>query len=233
MLALRADFYGRCAAYPELAALLAANHVLVGRCSATSCAARSSGPAQRAGLRVEPELVDALVADVEREPGGLPLLSTALLELWQRRDGRRLRYAAYERTGGVRGAVARLAEDAFGQLDDAPAGARARRAHAARRRRRRRTRVERRRVAARGARDERDEDVARVVALLTDRRLLTVSAGTVELAHEALLREWPRLRGWIEEDRDGLRIQRSLSAAAQEWERLGPRRRARCTAARG
>ena len=63
---------------------------------------------------------------------------------------------------------------------------------------------------ARRARDRADEDVARVVALLTDRRLLTVSAGTVELAHEALLREWPRLRGWIEEDRDGLRIQRGL-----------------------
>ena len=76
-------------------------------------------PAQRAGLRVEPELTDALVADVEREPGALPMLSTALLELWQRRDGRCLRLATYEATGGVRGAVARHAEDAFARLDAA------------------------------------------------------------------------------------------------------------------
>ena len=105
----------------------AANHVLVGAdAAATSCAGRSSCPAQRAGLRVEPELTDALVADVEDEPGALPLLSTALLELWQRRDGRRLRHADYERTGGVRGAVARLAEGAFERLDAAQQADRAR-----------------------------------------------------------------------------------------------------------
>ena len=50
-------------------------------------------PARRAGLRVEPRLVSALVGDVADEPGGLPLLSAALVELWQRRDGRTLRYA--------------------------------------------------------------------------------------------------------------------------------------------
>ena len=76
-------------------------------------------PARRAGLRVDPELVDALIADVEHAPGALPLLSTTLLELWQQRDGRRLTLAAYERTGGVLGAVARLAEGAYERLDPA------------------------------------------------------------------------------------------------------------------
>jgi len=219
VLALRADFYGRCAAYPQLAALLAASNVLVGSMQREELRRAIEQPAQRAGLRVEPELVDALVADVENEPGGLPLLSTSLLELWQHRDGRRMRHAAYERMGGVRGAVARLAEEAYGQLGpaqqeiartvlmrlvDAGDG----------------EAVERRRVALEELEIERDEDVARVVALLTDRRLLTVSAGTVELAHEALLREWPRLRGWVEDDRDGLRIRRGVSAAAREWEQL-------------
>jgi WD40 repeat protein len=65
-----------------------------------------------------------------------------------------------------------------------------------------------------------DEDAARVVALLTDQRLLTATAGSVEVAHEALLREWPRLRQWIEEDREGLRIHRRMTAAAEEWRRL-------------
>ena len=87
------------------------------RCRATSCGARSSARRERVGLSVEPELVEALLADVEGQPGALPLLSTALLELWRERDGRRLRLAAYARSGGVQGAVARLAEDAFVELE--------------------------------------------------------------------------------------------------------------------
>ena len=79
-------------------------------------------PARRAGLLVERELVDALVADVEGQPGALPLVSSALLELWQRRDGGALRLSDYEQAGGVRGAVARLAEQAYERLD--PAGRR-------------------------------------------------------------------------------------------------------------
>jgi WD40 repeat protein/DNA-binding SARP family transcriptional activator len=220
VLALRADHYGRCAAYPELSSLLSANHVLVRAMARDELRRAVEGPCDRAGLLIEHELVDALVTDVEREPGGLPLLSTALLELWQQRDGRRLRLSTYTRIGGVRGAVARLAEDAFDQLDAA--------AQPVARRVLMRLvgagdggGVERRRVGLAELEIDRDEDVAGVVALLTDRRLLSVDEGTVEVAHEALLREWPRLSGWIEEDLEGLRIQRALSAAANEWERLG------------
>ena len=110
---IRADYYGRCAAYPELSAPARrqprARHADAARRAAPT---RSSARRSASGCGVEPELADALVADVEGEPGALPLLSTALLELWQQRRRRRLRHAAYERTGGVRGAVARLAEDA-------------------------------------------------------------------------------------------------------------------------
>src|ERR671934_193893 len=81
VLALRADFYGRCAAYPELAKLLGANHVLVGPMQPDELRRAIEQPARRVGLHVELELVDALIADVEDEPGALPLLSTALLEL--------------------------------------------------------------------------------------------------------------------------------------------------------
>jgi WD40 repeat protein/DNA-binding SARP family transcriptional activator/ABC-type transport system involved in cytochrome c biogenesis ATPase subunit len=220
VLALRADHYGRCAVYPDLSRLLAANHVLVRSMQRDELRRAIEGPCERSGLRIEQELVDALVTDVEREPGGLPLLSSALLELWQHREGRRLRLAAYERIGGVRGAVARLAEDAYGRID--PSG------QVVAQRvllrlvgagddgvvERRRVRLEELEIAHR-------DDVAGVVALLTDRRLLTVDEHTVEIAHEALLREWPRLHDWIEEDLDGLRIQTAVSAAADEWERLG------------
>ena len=220
VLAIRADHYEHCAAYPELSKLLAANHVLVTPMRPEELRRAIERPAVRAGLRVEPGLTDALVSDVEEKPGALPLLSTALLELWQQRDGRTLRHAAYEHTGGVGGAVARLAEEAFGELDaqgrevaraalvrlavEGAAGA-----------------VEPRRVPLAELETDRSEEVTRVIELFTDRRLLTLSSETVEVAHEALLREWPRLREWIEEDRAGLRIRRSITAAAEEWRDLG------------
>ena len=216
VLTLRADYYGRCAAYPELAELAAANHVLVGPMRRDELRDAVEGPSRRAGLELDAGLADALAHDVDGEPGALPLLSTALLELWNQRDGRRLTRAAYERSGGVRGAVARLAEEAFGRLseqqreiapgillrlvDEGPAG-----------------RVERRRAPLRDFELLGGKDVASILALFTDRRLLTVGSGTVELAHEALLREWPRLSEWIDRDRDGLRIRRGLGTAAQGW----------------
>jgi WD40 repeat protein/DNA-binding SARP family transcriptional activator len=220
LVALRADYYGRCAAYSGLSSLLAANHVLVGSMRHVDLRRAVVGPADRVGLHVEPDLAEALISDVEDEPGALPLLSTALLELWQRRDGLRLRLASYEATGGVRGAVARIAEEAFGRLDEThqalartvllrlaevePEGG-----------------VERRRLSLEELESAGGEGVATVLRLLADARLLTVSAGSVEFAHEALLREWPRLREWIEDDREDLKIHRNLSSAAQEWRRLG------------
>ena len=120
LVAIRADFYGRCGAYPELSRLLGANHVLVGPMHRDELRRAIELPARRAGLHVEPDLVDALIADVQGEPGALPLLSTSLLELWQHRDGRTLRLSAYSQAGGVHGAVARLAERA---LDGSTRGA--------------------------------------------------------------------------------------------------------------
>ena len=214
IVAIRSDFYGECAAYPEFARLLAANHVLVGGMVREELERAIECPAQRVGLRVEPALVKHLVDDVEHEPGALPVLSSALLELWQYRHGRSLVLAAYEHTGGVKGAVERLANEAYGRLDDAQQAV---------------ARgvllglidvdedgtVERRRVPLEEVGG--GEDGARVLSLLADRRLLTISDGTVELAHEALLREWPLLRGWIEDDLQGLRVHRSLRTAAREW----------------
>ena len=119
VVALRADFYGRCATYTRFAELLSSRHVLVGPMRREELARAIELPAARAGLVVERALVEDLVADVAGEPGGLPLLSTMLLELWRARDGRVLRVVQYAASGGVRGAVARLAEDAYGRLDEA------------------------------------------------------------------------------------------------------------------
>jgi WD40 repeat protein/DNA-binding SARP family transcriptional activator len=210
VLAIRADCYGRCATYPRLANLLAAHHVLVSPMRRDEYHRAVEAPAARAGLTLEPGLTEALVADVEREPGALPLLSTALLELWQRRDGRRLRLATYEDTGGVRGAVARHAEEAFARLNPGQQA---------------QARAVLLRLAAEGVdggserrRVPLDEfEDAGTVGALAAERLLTVSEGHVELAHEALLREWPRLRGWLEDDAEGRRLQRRIADAAREW----------------
>jgi WD40 repeat protein/DNA-binding SARP family transcriptional activator len=219
VVAVRADFYGHCAAAPGLAGLLAANHVLVGPMDADELRRAIELPARRAQLRLEPGLADAMVGEVAEEPGGLPLLSCALLESWQHRSGRTLTVAAYQQAGGVHGAVARLAERAWQQLDpDDQAVAR--------------------RILLRLAGPGEGEAVVRrrvpldelttggergqaVLDALADQRLLTKGADTVEVAHEALLREWPRLRGWLEEDVQGRVLHRHLIGAARAWEQSG------------
>jgi WD40 repeat protein len=219
VLAIRADFYGRFAEYPGLSAQISGNQVLVGPMTREELRRAIELPARRTGLRVEPQLISALVADVADEPGGLPLLSTALLELWEERDGRTLRHATYEAKGGVSGAVTRLAERAYQRLTE-PQRERAR-AILLRLAGAEEAALVRRRVPLEELDMDRDEDTAGAFAMLTDRRLLTVDEGAVEVAHEALLREWPRLRGWLEEDAEGRRLHQHLINAAGEWQDSG------------
>ncbi len=216
VVSLRADFYGRLAPYPRFAGQLSRTHVLVGPMDRDELARAIEEPAARAGLEVEPKLVDALVSDVAGEPGGLPLLSTTLLELWRGRDGHKLRYESYRTSGGVRGAVARLAETAYGQLGGSEP--RIARGLMLRLASGEDGALARRRVPL--SELERIEGAAPVLAALTDARLLTVSDGEVELSHEALLREWPRYRTWLEEDRIG-RLHAHQTAAASDWDARG------------
>jgi WD40 repeat protein len=210
---LRADFYGRCAAYPEFAGQLSRNHVLVGAMERDELARAIEGPAERAGLGVERPLVEALAADIVSEPGGLPLLSATLLELWRLRHGNILQLEGYRRSGGVRGAVARLAEDVYRRLSEEDqaltrtimlrlaAGDQAA--------------VVRRRLPV--AEVGRTEGEARVLAELIRARLLTVDDGAVEVAHEALLREWPRFTAWLAESHEERRFRAHLADSAREW----------------
>jgi len=214
VLGIRGDFYGRCGEYPELGARIGANTVLVGPMRRDELRRTIELPARRAGLRVEPSLVSALVGDVAEEPGGLPLLSTTLVELWEERSGRTLRRSGYERSGGVSGAVARLAERAYQRLTEAQRD-RAR-AILLRLTDADQPTPVRRRVPLAEVETDRDEDAAAALAVLTESRLVTVDEGTVEIAHEALLREWPRLRAWLEEDIEGRRVHQHLIHAAAE-----------------
>jgi WD40 repeat protein len=162
------------------------------------------------------------------EPGRLPLLAHALRATWQYRDGSRMTIAGYEATGGIAGAIARTAEDVYARLDD-PGQTAARQIFLGL------VRVgeatgdgagtadTRRRVAADSLLGRVSDLVAARATLdaFTAARLLTSGGHAVEITHEALLRRWPRLRGWIDEDRSGLLVRQELEDAAATWAREG------------
>ena len=219
VVALRADFYGRLAGYPRFAELLSRNHVLLGAMERDELARAIELPAKRAGLQVERGLVDALVGAVADEPGGLPLLSTMLVELWRLRETNVLRLETYRAAGGVHGAIARLAEQVYGQLPQSEQ--QVARTILLRLTLGEGSAVVRRRVALGDFDLERHAEVRGVLDALTEARLLTISDGVVEVSHEALLQEWPRLREWLEEDREGTRLRQDLSERARAWNERG------------
>src|SRR6185437_1443289 len=98
---------------PRLAAEVAEHQHLLGPMRGDELRRAIEGPARAAGLRLEAGLVDSMLADIEREPGALPLLSHALYESWARRNGRVLTRAGYLAAGGVRGAIAQTAEELY------------------------------------------------------------------------------------------------------------------------
>jgi WD40 repeat protein/energy-coupling factor transporter ATP-binding protein EcfA2 len=220
VVALRADFYGRVAAYPELAAAVVAHQALIGPMSSIDLRRAIELPAATGGLLLQLGLADTILEDLTGEPGALPLLSHALLETWKRRRRLMLTLSGYREAGGVRGAIAQTAEDTLRGLSEADqAIARltflsltdiGEGAEPARRR------VDRAELAVRAEPTERD----RVLGALVDARLVTVDDHTVTVAHEALIRHWPRLRGWIDADHASLIIHRRLTAAAREWDTL-------------
>ncbi|MEU5400273.1 hypothetical protein ABZ348_13395 [Streptomyces sp. NPDC005963] len=218
VIAVRADFYGRCAEHPALATALKDAVLLVGPMTSEQLREAVVGPATAEQLTVERALTARIVADAGAEPGGLPLVSHALLEIWQRRRGRTLTEAAYESIGGLHGAIAHTAEGVFATLSEPEAQA---------------ARVLLLRLIAPGeasadtrrpaqrAELELSPECTRVLERLVRARLLTIDDHAVNLAHEALITGWPRLRRWIEADRETLRLHRRLTEAARVWEELG------------
>lgn len=220
LITVRADFYARCAEHRGLADALGGAGLLLGPMTADELREAVVRPAQAVGHLVERELTARLVDDILDQPGGLPMLSHVLLEIWRRRKGRLLTLAAYEAAGGVHGAIAASAEEVYGRLTAAQT-------RTARRLLLRMVEPgqgtpDTRRPLGRAELDEcADPEAPVVVDRLARARLLTVDEEGVQLAHEALLTCWPRLHGWIEQERDLLRRRRRLSEAAADWEAGG------------
>jgi conflict system STAND superfamily ATPase len=212
VIGVRTDFYGHCARHPELVAALHKAQVLVGPMSTEELRAAITEPAVRAGASLETALVARLVSDVTGQPAAMPLVSHALAETWHRRRGMVLTLTGYEDAGGIENALARSAEQTFGGLtEDEQAAAK--------------RLFLRLVVPGDGAEDtkrrvsRRELDAPdRLLDRLAAARLVTIDRDSVELAHEALLRAWPRLAGWIDRCRDELRVHRRLTEAAAVWE---------------
>ncbi|SDN01165.1 nSTAND1 domain-containing NTPase [Allokutzneria albata] len=217
VLGVRADYLGHCSRHPGLVDAMRDRHVLVGPMTVPELRTAITEPAARTGCTVETALLATLVAEAANEQGGLPLVSHALLETWRRRRGRVLTLSGYEAAGGIRDAVVRTAEAVYARLsEDEAVTARAlflRLVDAS-------EGILRRRVAS--AELDRENPLnAGVLDAFAAARLLTVDEGAVEIAHEALISSWPRLTGWIAEDREGHRVHQRLAVAAADWNELG------------
>jgi WD40 repeat protein len=225
VLTMRADFYGRCADLPLLAVALSDHQVLVGSMSDDEIRRAIERPAQLSGLELEPGLTERLLEDVRHQPGGLPLLQHALLELWKHRRGGKLAHKDYDAIGGVAGALEKRAEEVYSRLDPFEKDT-CRRIFLRLTQPGEGTEDTKRRASLGELlpADGNREGVEAVVQALAspDVRLITTegegASQYVEVAHEALISGWTRLRGWIELDRDALRIHRKLTEAATEWE---------------
>jgi WD40 repeat protein/transcriptional regulator with XRE-family HTH domain len=224
---LRADFYGHALRYPDLARSLQDRQIVVSPMSAGQLRRAITEPARKAGLDIEDGLVEVLLADMRpprgpgpaaagHEAGALPLLSHALLATWQRSHGSRLTLADYQASGGIRDAIARTADAAYAGLSEEEQQAARnlflRLVHIA---------DDARETRARVPLSDLPGDAATAAAVLerfVGQRLVTLDVGTAEITHEALLDAWPRLRAWIDADREDIRVRRFIAAAAQAWE---------------
>lgn len=217
-LAIRADHFGDLAELPGFASIAERGLVLLGPLDGEALRKTIEGPAREAALLLEPGLVDVLLQDVLDDPGALPLLSHALRETWERREGRTLTVEGYRASGGIRGAVARTAEQVY---DDVPEDDRAKlRGLMLRLLTLAPDGEPLRSAVSRGAIPE-DEAHDHLIERLVQARLVTADADVLDLAHETLARAWPRLRGWLDDDIEGQRTLRHLSTAAESWHALG------------
>ena len=221
ILTIRADFYAHLAHYSELRDAVAGQQAYIGPMTSDELRRAIEEPAKREGWTFESGLVDLILRDVGDEPGALPLLSHALLETWQRRSGRMLTLKGYADSGGVHGAIAYTAENVYQQLSP-DQQLMARQIFLRLTELGEGTDDTRRRTALREllSPPEQSDQIRVVLNALATARLITLHEDTAEVAHEALIREWPRLREWLTEDREGLQLHRHLTEATHDWEML-------------
>ncbi len=224
LITMRADFLARAAEYTDLAEMLSGHQFIVSPMDDADLRRVIENPGRLVGLDIENGLTERILKDVSHEPGILPLLEDTLLQLCEkRRSDNVMTLQAYEESGGVHGTLAKRADVIFGQLTPKQQTL-AQRILLRLTQPGEGTEDTRRRVKVNELLGTVIEQpaVEEVIEILTNARLLTASTNSdgerqVDVAHEALIRGWPRLHRWIDENRVALRLHRRLTEAAQEW----------------
>jgi WD40 repeat protein/serine/threonine protein kinase/DNA-binding XRE family transcriptional regulator len=235
---LRADFMDRPLQYMAFGDLLRQRTEFVLPLTPEEMERAIAGPAERAGLALEPGLAATIIHEVGEQPGALPLLQYALTELFERSAGRVFTRETYQASGGVTGALARRADEIYASLDEQQQEV-ARQLFLRLINLGEGTEDTRRRVRLSEMNDWRWEvegdapisnpqsPISKVLDRYGRYRLLTFDRDpltrdpTVEVAHEALIRTWNRLRAWLDATRESLGVQRRLTIVAREWANAG------------
>jgi WD40 repeat protein/DNA-binding winged helix-turn-helix (wHTH) protein/ABC-type dipeptide/oligopeptide/nickel transport system ATPase component len=227
VLVLRADFYPHCLVHPALTRCLESNLFNVPRMEQAQLRESVEKRLALASAGAEPGLIDSLLEDAGTQPGNLPLLEHALAQLWEKSHGspRVLSNQAYSEMGRLRGALGRHADEVYESLGDVALQKLAQRiflelVHLREGAQDTRRRVSKLELSSLGPADK----IESVLVRLVSSRLVSTgresSETFVEVSHEALIREWPALRSWLEENREELMLERRLCQAAAEWQAL-------------
>ena len=224
LISMRADFYDRCAQFEGLREHVSQQQEFIGPMKQDELVRIIAEPAKRGGWQFVEGLVEQILEDAGQEPGHLPLLSHALRETWERRRGTIMTLAGYRAAGGVEGAIAKTAEETLKRLEQQDTSS---------------VRTAQSIFLSLTELGEGSEDTRRIADLqeletanpdgnldtvletLAAARLITIDEKQVEVAHEALIRRWPRLHNWLADNRERLRFERQLTADAAEWQDLG------------
>jgi len=231
VLTLRADFYDRVLNSSVLWPLMEQHQCAVPPMDVQELRMVIEQPARLADVQLtfEGDLMGDLLFEMQGQAEALPLLQFTLDQLFQRRCGHQLTREAYQEIGGVKGALVRQAESTYASLPSEE--------------HRRLARVMFLRLIEPGAteQDTTRRRAARSELLLADpketvlleevseafisARLVTSNtmAGTavLEVSHEALIREWPRLANWLQDAREDIRLQQTISEDATSWQERG------------
>jgi WD40 repeat protein len=230
MLVMRADFQGKCAEqeYAGLANKIDQNLVRVKQMNREELREAITQPAFQVGLEIDRELVTQMITDVEGSPGDLPLMQYTLTQLWEQRQLNRLTISDYTRLGGVKKALEKRANEVYESLSTEEQQVA------------KRIFLELTRIGEEDTRKQvRQQDlvnsqqsealVNQVVQCLADAKLVVTGeqelegkwVAVVNIAHEALIRNWQLLRSWLKENRDALLRKQDIEDPAKEWRDKG------------
>jgi len=228
IITMRGDFMNDCAKNSALGQLIQKSLKPIMPMNTAELRNAMEQQAAAVNLRFEADLSHTILTEVQDEPGAMPLLEHLLQEMWNRRHGRWLRASEYRALGGIRKAIAHTADGLYHELDDT--GKNQMRNIFLRLIRLgedtgsdQEYRDTRQRVLLKDLVpvDGDKEDVRKIVHQLADAKLLMTDDKEVEVSHESLIRHWPRLRRWLNEDRSGLRIWADINEEAKKWDRGG------------